>query len=47
MDLLLRVGTQQNTQNTAGATPNINNSNQGEKKPLKFEDLFNEKGELK
>lgn len=46
MDLLLRVGTQQNS-NQAGATPNINNSNQGEKKPLKFEDLFNEKGELK
>ena len=48
MDLLLRVGTQQSVQNNAGANLNINNSNQGEdKKPLRFEDLFNEKGELK
>ena len=45
MDLLLRVGTQNKNENP---TPNINQSNQGEEKsPRKFEDLFNEKGELK
>lgn len=46
MDLLLKVG----TQHQSGSTSNINNSNnQGEqnKTPRKFEDLFNEKGELK
>lgn len=46
MDLLLRVGTNQT--NPSNPTPNINNQgNEGEKQPRKFEDLFNEKGELK
>lgn len=46
MDLLLRVGTNQNQ--GGNPTPSINNQNQeGEKQPRKFEDLFNEKGELK
>lgn len=46
MDLLLRVGTNQNQ--GGNPTPNIQNQgNEGEKEPRKFEDLFNEKGELK
>ena len=47
-ELLLRVGTPNDSGTTN--TPNINNSNlPGEqpKAPRKFEDLFNEKGELK
>ena len=46
MDLLLRVGTSQNQ--GGNPTSNIQNQgNEGEKEPRKFEDLFNEKGELK
>jgi len=46
MDLLLRVGTNQNQ--GGNPTPNIQNQgNEGEKEPRKFDDLFDEKGELK
>lgn len=46
MDLLLRVGTNHNQGVTP--TPNINSkAPEGEKQPRKFEDLFDEKGELK
>lgn len=46
IDLLLKVGSPKNQDDT---TSNINNNSngQGEKEPLKFEDLFNEKGEIK
>lgn len=45
MDLLLRVGTNQNQGDNP--TPNIQNQNNEDKEPRKFEDLFDEKGELK
>lgn len=44
MDLLLRVGSSQQT--NVNTTPNKDN-NEGEKQPRKFDDLFDEKGELK
>lgn len=47
MELLLKVGSPQNITPASNISNQSNQGSSQEKAPLKFDDLFNEKGELK